>query len=91
MARDQTSDLTLASVAYPGCPLAPRGLHVLRQGSDWLEVAWRPSPVVTADGGTKFYGIVGYRVIVDGLERAMVYYSKTAVVLSELDLTEPVR
>lgn len=91
MARDQTADLTLASVAYPGCPLPPRGLHVVRQGPDWLEVAWRPSPVVIADGTTKFDGIVGYRVFVDGLEREMVYDSKTSVVLSDLDLSEPVR
>ena len=91
MARDQTSDLTLASVAYPGCPLAPRGLHVVRQGPDWLEVAWRPSQVVIADGTTKLDGIVGYRVFVDGMEREMVYDSKTSVVLKRPDHTEPVR
>lgn len=91
MARDQTADMTLAAVAYPGCPLAPRGVHVVRQGPDWLEVAWRPSQVVLADGSTKLEGIVGYRVFVDGLERAMVYDSKTSIVLNNLDLSQQVR
>ena len=64
---------------------------MIRQGVDWLEVAWRPSQVVSADGTTKADGIVGYRVFVDGLEHAMVYDSKTSVVLSGLDLSESVK